>query len=298
LALVRRLPLRGMIEGGAIGVALWCMLFAFHLLPGKTADTEGVVMFGLSGMAIRVTRFGGYLLGIMALAAAVVVVVTETSLSNAVASRWIRCDSLPDSGVAAVVVLSAGVNPNGTMSGEGLDHLLTGLELTQGSSAPLMVTTTVQQVFPTGAVSSQTDQSHVVALFGGRVRWISTRAGKSTRDEAVMVADSLLPRGISRIALVASPMHTRRACAGFEAVGFVVTCIPARSRLPGGGSPGPWPGDRLTVFGDWVYEMAATAKYRMKGWLAAGPPRGSSPIASTDKGLQAPVAPARQTWCD
>ena len=243
------------------------MLFAFQLLPGRSADTQGVLVFALVGMALRVSRFGEYLLAIMALAAALVGVVTQTSVSNAVASRWIRHDSVPDSSVRAVVVMSAGVNPNGTMSGEALDHLITGLELTGAGNSPVLVTTTVQQTFPTGVISSAVDQLRIVNLFGGRSGWIRMRPGKSTRDEALLVADSLLPKGLYRIAVVASPMHTRRACSAFEAVGFVVTCVPARSRRPGGASPGPWPLDRLTVFGDWAYEVAATAKYKMKGWL-------------------------------
>jgi hypothetical protein len=78
----------------------------------------------------------------------------------------------------------------------------------------------------------------------------------------------LIPQGIRRIAVVAAPLQTRRACSAFEAVGFSVTCIPALSRSPGGGIPGYWPRDRLTLFGDWVYEVLGTAKYRARGWLA------------------------------
>jgi uncharacterized SAM-binding protein YcdF (DUF218 family) len=276
-AFVRRVQLRRIIEGAAIGIALWCMLFVFPLLPGRSADTEGLLVFALAGMALRVSRFGEYLLIPLAVVAAIVALVTQTSVSNAVASRWVRRDALPDSGIAAVVVLSGGVNPNGTMNGEALDHLITGLELTRPGNAPLLVTTTVQEIFPTGLVSSETDQSRIIALSGGRSRWIHTRPGRSTRDEAVMVADSLLPKGLSHIAVVASPLHTRRACSAFEAVGFVVTCMPSQSRSPGGAAPGPWPLDRLKVFGEWVYEVAGTAKYRMKGWLAPRAPRDSSP---------------------
>ena len=259
-----------------MGVALWCMLFALQLLPGIILDTPGVLMFGLAGIAIQVSRFRDGMLAIIVVVASIVVVVTQSSVSNAVASRWIRIDAFPESGVAAVVVLSAAVNPNETMSGEALDHLITGLELTAAGKAPVLVTTTVQQKFPTGIASSETDQSRIVALFGGRPRWIRTSPVGSTRDEAVTVAKLLLPQGVVRVAVVASPMHTRRACAAFEAVGFVVTCVPARSRSPGGASPAPWPRDRLTVLGEWVYEVAATAKYRRKGWLDTRPPGDSN----------------------
>ena len=297
-SMIRRLPWRQIIEGGAIGIALWCMLLAFRLLPGETADTLGVVAFGLAGIGVRVSPLGKFLLPVLAVGAGVILIVTQTELPGVVASNWIRCDAVPESGVGAVVVLSASVNANQTMSGEALDHLLTGLELTAAGKAPLLVTTTVEQVFPTGLATSEADQSRIVGLFGRQIRWIPTRPGKSTRDEAVNVAGLLLPQGIRRIAVVASPMHTRRACATFEAVGFVVTCVKARSRSPDGASIGSWPRDRLTLFGDWVYELASTAKYRMKGWLATKPTGESSALALADTGSRMPVAPTRHPWCD
>jgi hypothetical protein len=82
-------------------------------------------------------------------------------------------------------------------------------------------------------------------------------------------------------------------------VGFDVTCVAARSRLPGGASPGPWPRDRLTVFGDWVYEVAGTTKYRMKGWLDSGAERKSNVSPSMNPGTAAAaVAAPRHTWCE
>ena len=231
-----------------------------------------MVLFGLAGIAAGISRFHRILVVVLALAAAAVVLVTQTSVSNSVASRWIRQDRFPDSALSAVVVLSAGVNPNTTINSEALDHLITGLELVRAGNASVLVTTTVEERFPAGAVSSAADQSRIVALFGAHGRWIRTPPVHSTRDEALRSAELLLPQGVRRIAVVASPMHTRRACSAFEAVGFEVTCVPARIRAPGGMAPGPWPADRLRVFGEWVYEVVGTARYRTKGWLGPRPP--------------------------
>jgi uncharacterized SAM-binding protein YcdF (DUF218 family) len=272
---IRRVPARRVIEGGAIGVALWCILFAFQLLPGGAADTTGVLLFAFVGMVAGLSPLHRTLWVILAMAAAAVVAVTQTSVSNAVASRWIREDQLPDSALPAVVVLSGGLNSNGTISSEALDHLITGLELVRTGKARMLVTTSVEQKFPKGIVTSAADQSRIVSLFQGSGRWVRTRPGNSTRDEALRSAEVLRPQGIRRIAVVATPMHTRRACSAFEAVGFEVTCVPARVRSPGGGDPAPWPADRLRVFGDWVYEVAATARYRADGWL--GSPRTQQP---------------------
>ena len=269
---IRRIQLARIIEGGAIGVALWCILFAVELLPGILFDTPGVLLFGVAGAVAQASRVRRGLVVILVLAAAMVVVVTQTPLSNALAASWVREDQFPDSGVTAVVALSAGLNPNRTINSEALDHLINGLELVRARKANVLVTTTVEEQFPNGVVKSTMDQSRIISLFGGDTKWISTSDVKSTREEALRSAERLLPTGIRRIAVVASPMHTRRACSAFEAVGFEVTCVPARIRSTGGQDPGPWPADRLKVFGDWVYEVAATARYRAHGWLGV-PPR-------------------------
>jgi uncharacterized SAM-binding protein YcdF (DUF218 family) len=266
--LKRRVPLVRLVEGAATGVAMWCILFAFQLLPNVAAETPGVLLFGIVGLAVGVTPLHRVLLVILAIAAGAVVVVTQTTLSNVLASHWIRDDQFPDSSVQAVVVLSAGLNPNATINGEALDHLITGIELVRAGKAPLLVTTTVRQRFPGGVVVTSTmDQSRIIALLGAQVLWSRTQPGRSTRDEALRSADLLLHQGIRRIAVVTSPMHTRRACAAFRAAGFTVTCVPARVRSPGSRNPGDSPADRIKVFGDWVYEVIATAKYRANGWL-------------------------------
>jgi uncharacterized SAM-binding protein YcdF (DUF218 family) len=257
-----------LLEGFGIGVAMWCMAFAVHLLPGLLRDTPGVLLFAVVGAVTHLTRARVALVILFALCAAVIVIAIQTPISGALASRWVRADSLPAK-VDAVVITSAGVNPNGTINGEALDHLLSGLELIRAGIADTLVSTTVVDNFPAGSVSSALDQSRVIALFSRGITLLLTPPTESTREEAVASARLLLPKKIIRIALVASPMHTRRACASFEAVGFNVTCVPARSRTPGGGwTPGPWPEDRLTVFGEWVYEILATAMYRTRGWLS------------------------------
>ena len=259
-----------LLEGFVIGVGMWCMGFAFDLLPGVLGDTPGVLLFAVVATAASLTRARKALVIACGLVAAVVVIVSQTRISGALASRWVRADSLPAK-VDAVVVTSAGVNANGTINGEGLDHLLSGLELIRAGIADTLVSTLVVDNFGAGEVSSALDQDRVTAVFGGHITLLRTAESESTREEAVASANLLLPMKITRIVLVASPMHTRRACASFEAVGFKVACAPARSRAPGGGwTPAPWPRDRLTVFGDWVYEIVATSLYRRRGWLRQG----------------------------
>jgi uncharacterized SAM-binding protein YcdF (DUF218 family) len=255
------------LEGGATGISLWCILFAFRLLPAFMADTWGVMLLAVAGAVAGLTRLRPALVAILILAAGLILLVAETSLANVVASRWIRDDRSGVAPVGAIVVLSAGVNPDNTISSEALDHLIYGLQLVRSGKSATLVTTTVQQKFPGRVVSSVSDQARIVALFGSNVKWLRSAPTESTREEALRSADLLLPLGIRTIALVTAPMHSRRACSAFEAVGFVVSCSPAEVRSPGGGTPGPWPADRLHVFGDWIYEVLATWKYHSAGWL-------------------------------
>lgn len=265
--LLSREAIRHALEGGAVGVALWCVCFALRILPGTLLDTRGVLLLTGLGLFVGATWLRRALLVLLQLAALVTIVVALSPLSHAIAARWVRQDPMPQSGVGAVVSLSAGINADTTISSEAADHLLMALELLRDGKARSLVTTTTADLFPTGFVSSQTDQARIVGLFGPQVDWLRTPPGHSTHDEALASATLLFPRGVRRILVITSPMHTRRACAVFEAVGFDVTCVAARLRTPGGRPVSADPTNRLAVFGDWVYEIAATVEYRIRGWL-------------------------------
>jgi uncharacterized SAM-binding protein YcdF (DUF218 family) len=196
-----------------------------------------------------------------------VLLVSLSSIASAIAAHWSRESAIPATGVDAVVVLSGGLNPDTTISNDALDRLLSALELVNGGTAPILVTTTTQEVFPTGLLSSEMDQSRIMNSLTKQVVWLRAWGGSSTRDEATGVATLLGPRNLHRIALVTSPMHTRRACAAFEAVGFVVSCTPARMRDESGLPPAHVPLSRLALFGQWIYEVAAMTDYGARGWL-------------------------------
>lgn len=247
------------------------MLFSMQLLPGFTSDTWGVLLFAAIGVGARAVHAEAFLVAALILLAIVVLVVTQTSLANVVAHRWARRDPLPAQPLDAVVVLSGGVNPDTTMTSGALDNLLTGLQLIRDGRSSVLVTTTTEQRFPGGVIQSIVDQSRVIAQLGGAGRWLRTRTTTSTRDEALGSAELLMPRSAAHVAVVADPMHTRRACAAFEKVGFKVSCVAALVRSEGGPDPAPWPRDRLRVFGDWIYEMLATLEYRARGWISSLP---------------------------
>jgi uncharacterized SAM-binding protein YcdF (DUF218 family) len=246
--------------------ALWCVLHALRVLPGLVENPDGAFGVVLGGAALGALGMQRWLIATLTAATLVAALVVFSPLSDTVAERWVRNDVPVPSRLDAIVVLSGGLEADTTISNEALDHLMMGIELARGRTIPL-VTTSTSERFPTGILSGQTDQARVVAMVGSGLEWLHADGGKTTRDEAVFAAGTLQRRGVRRIAVVTSPMHTRRACAVFERVGFVVTCVAARLRGPGALPLSSNPDDRFAVFGDWVYEMAAMTKYAALGWL-------------------------------
>lgn len=259
-----------LVQGVTGGSAVWCFLSTLQILSGKMADTPGLLLIVSLGLIAAIARQRRLLLGSLAMLAMTVLLVSLSDATLVIASHWTHETRMPEEGIGAVVVLSGGVNPDTTISTDALDRLLTGLELVDRGLAPVLVTTTVHEIFPTGAVNSEIDQTRFVTSRLPRILWLRAAAGQSTRDEATAVAALLLPNGLRRIALVTSPMHTRRACAVFEAVGFSVICTPARMRDPSGIPLAPSPRNRLALFGEWVYELAAMGDYAAHGWVSRG----------------------------
>ena len=188
-----------------------------------------------------------------------------TPLVSKLSEEFIRRDSAV-SPVQAVAVLSAGLTPDGMMRSETLDRLLTGLRLArQTPPLPLMISRE-RRNFGERVVSDSVDQQRLVGLAQPTSQVIFVDSVFTTRTEALRMKGVAQARGWSRIAVVTSPMHTRRACATFEAVGFKVVCVPAEVR-GSGLYEGSNAEDRLRAFRAWLYEAFATPSYRRRGWI-------------------------------
>jgi uncharacterized SAM-binding protein YcdF (DUF218 family) len=115
-------------------------------------------------------------------------------------------------------------------------------------------------------VTADVDQQRLVSLLERPIRLLIVDSIFSTRDEAVRTRALAKALDITNVAVVTSPLHTYRACATFEKVGFAVTCVPSESRdvalttLSG-------PTDRVKALQLWLYELAGLAKYRVSGWM-------------------------------
>lgn len=247
------------------------------LLGAVTSFVSSSLLFG----GILPTRVLGCALGLVlgaiiyvrwprvmwaALVAAIVAwsVVAFTPVSRALAAGLVRSDPVPDS-VGAVVVLSGSVTDDGMLGPEALDRLLTGLTLIRAGDSPTLVITQPHPLTdPT--ITTARDQRQLIALLPVTPRVVVIDSVVSTRTEALGAARQLPPAGTHTIALVTSPMHTRRACAVFEHVGYTVVCVPSQSRDIAVRSLSN-ASDRLAAFRMAAAERVAFAVYRYRGWL-------------------------------
>lgn len=191
-------------------------------------------------------------------------VVAFTPLSRKLTVGLVRSDPIPSS-VDAVVVLSGSVTEDGMLGREALDRLLRGIELVRAGKSSTMVIT---QPHPLDdyAVATDADQRRLIALLPTAPRIVAIDRVVSTRTEALGTARQLPPAGTHIIALVTSPLHTRRACRVFEHVGYTVVCVPSESRDIALRTLST-ARDRVGAFQMAIYERLAFAMYSYRSWL-------------------------------
>ena len=194
-------------------------------------------------------------------------IVADTSIMASAAAAWVRQDALP-SKADAIVVLSSSVNSDGMLDDQGVSRLLTGVQLFQHGLAPRLITTETSAKFGDVTRRSSPDAERLVTLAGARSAWTFVTDVHSTRDEAGRVASLLGGAGGKTLIVVTAPLHTRRACATFEGVGFKVSCVPSREQEFVAWHPRT-ARDRLESFRQYFYERLGMVKYRAKGWLSS-----------------------------
>jgi len=202
---------------------------------------------------------GGGILALVCIAAA------YTPLVATLARPLVRRDSIP-ARVDAIAVLSMGVTPDGMMRSETLDRLLSGVSFARRGLAPVLLVSRERRSLAGRSVSDSADLQNVVALTGATTQVVFVDSIFTTRTEAQRMKSIADARGWRTVAVITSPMHSRRACATFEAVGFKVVCLPAAIR-GSGTAPGANGEDRLRAFRSWLYETFATDSYRRRGWI-------------------------------
>lgn len=251
----------GVAVGAACGLILSDLGIPQILGVGRF---DVLLLAAVIGGGLGVTRFRKALVWIAAFLLIFLCGVGYTGAIREPVRRLVRSDPPPPQ-ADAIVVLSAGVTPDGMLPQQGLDRLLKGLDLVKAGVAQRIVITRERKRVGDAWVTSEADQARLLAL-GGAAHVISTGTVTSTREEALRVAEMSRSRGWTRIVLVTSPFHSRRACATFEKAGVTLSCVPGESRdvavksLAG-------PETRVRAFGLWLYELAGALRYWQAGWI-------------------------------
>jgi len=181
--------------GLALGGGIWLCLAllgvpnVFHM-----ARMTGLVPSAAVGALMAVTRLRRMLVILSSAVFVFLLVIAYTPLIAGPARRFVRADPLPTS-ADAVVVLSAGVTPDGFLHQQGLDRLLKGLALVRHQVAPILLVTREERDVQDKKVTAAADQDSLAAL-AGITNIMSTPLEASTHDEALAVAGGMTDRAV------------------------------------------------------------------------------------------------------
>jgi uncharacterized SAM-binding protein YcdF (DUF218 family) len=250
----------GLLLGALGGHLTWIV----GIVSDRVGQSGMEVVGALVGLVVAAVGCTAALLVVDAVLFGASLIVAFTPLSGYLARAWIR-DAQPIAPVDAVVVLSSSMASDTALDASATDRLLSGLALVHEGKASRLVTTRTPVRIHGRQLTTEIDQARLVALIPVP-RWDVVGVVYTTRDEAVKSAALLLPQGAKHVAVVTSPMHTRRACAAFEHVGFQVTCVATRERNLSTRSPGRAT-ERIEAWREYVYERLGMIKYRWEGWV-------------------------------
>lgn len=190
-----------------------------------------------------------------AVLAALVSLAVGLASSIRLVSAMTRADPPHTASPDAIIALSSTLVGDSALDRIGRTRLATAISVALRIPGVPLVTTRIRS--PAGTFSDGAQHRLIVGA-GLESRWrVLEGTVRSTRDEAVTLRREL-PGSDRVVVVVTSPVHTRRACATFESVGFRVVCVPAR-----GGDER----DRIRQLYEWTYEVAATWRYRRCGWI-------------------------------
>lgn len=259
---------REFTSGAILGALVWLAVTTLGLHATlHLSAASGLAAAALLGGLLGVTRYRLILWLVGGALAALFAIVAFTPIIVQPAQALVRSDPIPSPPLTldAVVVLSGGLTADGLVGYSGIERLLSGVRLARSTGTAVLVTTRVRH--PANLeVSSDADQQRLVQLMGQGLRLFIVPDVFSTRDEALRVRDLARQQRWARVAVVTSPSHSRRACGTFEKAGLRVTCVPAEPREVAFKSLST-AGDRVEAFKLWIYEIAGTVNYRVKGWL-------------------------------
>ncbi len=239
---------------------------------GVPSFTARLVLM-LAGALLATSSRGAWLWLIAGFLSTVLMVVCYTPLVTPLVAPFVRRDNAAPPGTPgagtpdAVVVLSGSVTSEGRVAGAALERLISGFQQARRLGIPVVALSVVGDDADPSVESSERDQRELAQLMAPDLELRFVRNVHSTRDEALAFAAIARTHGWRQVALVTSPLHSRRACGAVEHAGLAVRCIPAASREYAL-SRLDRPENRRPAFADVMYESAATLLYMMRGWTS------------------------------
>lgn len=258
-----------LVRACGAALAFACTILADQLGIWQIFPIPGWILHLLAlgiGATLAPSAVGSLLWVVSGLLTAMLMTVMYTPLVGPTASTYIRSDIPASEPVQAVLVLSGSLSDDGLIKGQALDRLLSGMALAKKRMIPELALSIVSHTDRTPPVTSEQDQLALVQLALPGVTPQFVRNVHSTRDEALAFAALARTHQWQRVAVVTSPLHSRRACLAVEKTGLQVECRPASGR-DYSVSLTDHAENRRLLFEDVLYEAVATAVYRVRGWL-------------------------------
>lgn len=249
----------GLVVGALAGLLAKELNLA--LLVSYWDDTAPLAVAGaVIGALLWPTRLKSALQGATVALAVLWLAVAFTPLSRWLAADLVRRD--PIGPADAVVVLASRIQADGELTSASMSRLMRGLELIgEGHTHRLVLT----ELHPPERPYAETARRLMKSL-GMEAEVVALGPVGNTRDEAVVVARHGRKAGWTRILLVTSPTHTRRAQGAFAHEGLTVLAAPAmevRYDVENLSEPR----DRVNAFGGILHEWMGLWVYRHRGWL-------------------------------
>lgn len=161
----------------------------------------------------------------------------------------------------AIVVLGSSAYSDGTLNSGSFRRAIHGITLLHGGLAPRIVFTGAPA--PPGPSEAVVRERLARALRVPAEAILIDDRPRTTREEAVRVAEDLRPVGARRILLVTGGGHMARARIQFEQQGFTVLPAPVREAPFASTTPA----DRLELARIVLTELASHLYYRLAGYL-------------------------------
>ncbi len=227
-------------------VGLWC----------------GGTLAGLWGPTFRMVLLGS------GLCAMLIAAVAFTPLSGTLVNQLVVNEAPQKADL--IVVLGGGMHCGaGQLEATSLARLEKGLELWQAGYAPRMtLSDTVGEIFGDARCPSLglEAQQRVRALYGGGgPEVVLLPQMRTTRTEALAVAELVRERGWGRVLLVTTPTHSRRSVGTFRNLGLeVVSVVSSEPRFD---MTLTKPADRLRALTPLTREYLGLLAYGLRGWL-------------------------------